>query len=95
MEQIGRFTERTMRKTDTRKEITLQVGNKVNSYQSRLREASRKMMAISSELAVQQVGNLHVPMLEIIALYLLGTLNAIAAGNRGKRRPLGTSLFKA
>lgn len=54
-EQVTRLNERLQKKVDARKETTLHVGNKVNSYQSKLKDGTRKMMALVSELSLQQV----------------------------------------
>ena len=59
MEQILRLLGRTQKKAEARKEATLQVGTKVNHYQSKLRELTRKIMSNISELSVQQVGGEH------------------------------------
>lgn len=55
LEQVTRLLDRTEKKANGRKETTFQVGNKVNHYQSKLREVTRKMMSLISELSVQQV----------------------------------------
>ncbi len=70
LEQISRLDDRLMKKVDTRRHVTLQVGNKVNNYQSKLTDGTRKMMAIVSELSLQQVSTdcmgLHMVIIVIV-----------------------------
>ena len=55
LEQVSRLAHRTQVLCQQRKAATQQIGSKVNSYQAKLRETSRKMMALVAELSVQQV----------------------------------------
>ncbi len=41
---------------ESRRSSTLAVAKKVNHYQSKIKETTRKMMALVSELSMQQVG---------------------------------------
>ena len=54
-EQVCKLTERANKKVETRRVSTLAVAKKVNHYQSRIKNATRKMMALVSELSMQQV----------------------------------------
>ena len=63
-EQVGKLTDRASRKVDNQRESTLTVAKKVNNYQSRIKDVTRKMMAQVSELSMQQVGS-YTCMLEL------------------------------
>ena len=52
---MTRLSERLQKRANGRRETTLQVSTKVNHYQSKLRDTTRKMMALISELSLQQV----------------------------------------
>lgn len=54
-EQVGKLTDRASKKVESQRASTLAVAKKVNSYQSRIKDATRKMMALVSELSMQQV----------------------------------------
>ena len=58
LEQVSRLTERLKKKEGSRRQTTLQIGKKVNSYQSKLKDGTRKMMALISELSLQRVKRL-------------------------------------
>lgn len=55
LEQVSRLASRAQVLSEQRKATTRQIGSKVNNYQAKLRETSRKMMALVSELSIQQV----------------------------------------
>ncbi len=57
VEQVTRLVDRQKKRVEARQHTTLQVGNKVNSYQSKLRNGTKKMMALVSELSLQQVSS--------------------------------------
>ena len=54
-EQVGKLTDRAKKKVDSQRASTLAVAKKVNNYQSRIKDVTRKMMALVSELSMQQV----------------------------------------
>ena len=56
-EQVGKLTERASKKVEGQQASTLAVAKKVNNYQSRIKDITRKMMAHVSELSMQQVGS--------------------------------------
>ena len=54
-EQVGKLTERASKKVEGQRASTLAVAKKVNNYQTRIKDMTRKMMALVSELSMQQV----------------------------------------
>ena len=54
-EQIGKLTERANKRVDGQRSSTLTVAKKVNHYQAKIKDLTRKMMALVSELSMQQV----------------------------------------
>ncbi len=54
-EQVAKLTERAGKKVESQRASTLAVATKVNGYQSRIKAITRKMMALVSELSMQQV----------------------------------------
>lgn len=57
-EQVCRLTEKTGKRAESQRGVTLQVAGRVGHYQGRIRDTTRKMMALVSELSMQQV-SLH------------------------------------
>ncbi|XP_041349849.1 coiled-coil domain-containing protein 146-like [Gigantopelta aegis] len=53
-EQVQRLADRIRHKAEVGKEDTLELAKKVNEVQSRIKETTRKMMAIVSELSMNQ-----------------------------------------
>lgn len=56
-EQVGRLVERVGKRVEGGREGTLQVAKRVSHYQARIKETTRRMMAVVSELSMQQVRN--------------------------------------
>lgn len=56
-EQVGKLTDRANKKVDSQRASTLAVAKSVNSYQFRIKDVTRKMMAMVSELSMQQVSH--------------------------------------
>lgn len=54
-EQIGKLTDRAKKKVEGQRSSTLAVAKKVNHYQSKIKDLTRKMMALVSELSMEQV----------------------------------------
>ena len=52
---MGKLTDRANKKVETQRASTLAVAKKVNSYQAKIKAVTRKMMALVSELSMQQV----------------------------------------
>lgn len=52
---MSKLTDRASKRVDGQRESTLSVAKKVNSYQTKIKEANRKMMALVSELSMTQV----------------------------------------
>ena len=59
LEQVVKLTDRANKKVEGQRASTLAVAKKVNSCQSRIKDATRKMMAMVSELSMQQVSLDH------------------------------------
>ena len=55
-EQVCKLSGRAQQKVEGQKVSTLEVAKKVNYYQSKIKETTRKMMALVSELSMYQVG---------------------------------------
>ena len=55
-EQVCKLSGRAQEKVEGQKVSTLEVAKKVNYYQSKIKETTRKMMALVSELSMYQVG---------------------------------------
>lgn len=55
LEQVTKLTDRAGKKAESRRASTLAVAKKVNHYQCKIKDATRKMMALVSELSMQQV----------------------------------------
>lgn len=54
-EQVGKLVSRASQRAEGQRESTLAIAKKVNQYQAKIRETTRKMMALVSELSMQQV----------------------------------------
>ncbi len=54
-EQVCKLTDRANRRVDSQRDSTLSVAKKVNTYQTKIKESNRKMMALVSELSMTQV----------------------------------------
>lgn len=54
---MGRLVERVGKRVEGGREGTLQVAKRVSHYQARIKETTRRMMAVVSELSMQQVRN--------------------------------------
>ena len=54
-EQVGKLTDRAKKKVESQRLSTLAVAKKVNNYQAKIKAVTRKMMALVSELSMQQV----------------------------------------
>ena len=54
-EQVGKLVSRASQRAEGQRESTLTVAKKVNQYQAKIKETTRKMMALVSELSMQQV----------------------------------------
>ena len=67
-EQVGKLTERAQKKVESQRASTLAVAKKVNNYQARIKDVTRKMMALVSELSMQQVHVQYSPAYAIVAL---------------------------
>jgi chromosome segregation ATPase len=59
LEEVSRLCARAKKKADTGKEDTLSLAKKVNDFQSRIKQTTRKMMAIVSELSMNQAKSLQ------------------------------------
>ena len=55
-EQVCKLSGRAQQKVEGQKVSTLEVAKKVNYCQSKIKETTRKMMALVSELSMYQVG---------------------------------------
>lgn len=53
-EEVTRLADRTKKKSETGKEDTLELAKKVNEYQAKIKDTTRKMMALVSELSMNQ-----------------------------------------
>ncbi|KAG7324196.1 hypothetical protein KOW79_012212 [Hemibagrus wyckioides] len=53
-EQVNRLSQHIRTKADNGKEDTLRLAKKVNEFQSRIKECTKKLMAVVSELAMRQ-----------------------------------------
>ncbi|KAB5565993.1 hypothetical protein PHYPO_G00247950 [Pangasianodon hypophthalmus] len=53
-EQVTRLSQHIRTKADNGKEDTLRLAKKVNEFQSRIKECTKKLMAVVSELAMRQ-----------------------------------------
>eukprot|EP01135_Chromosphaera_perkinsii_P005902 Nk52_evm35s370 gene=Nk52_evmTU35s370 len=58
LEEVSRLSDRVRNEAQTGKEDTLNLAKKVNEYQSKIKEVTRKMMALVSELSMQQAQSL-------------------------------------
>jgi hypothetical protein len=58
-EQVCRLADRLKLKTTAQKDSTLQVAQRVSQYQSRIKDTTRKTMALVSELTMQQANALR------------------------------------
>ncbi|XP_065059412.1 coiled-coil domain-containing protein 146-like [Rhopilema esculentum] len=54
LEEVTRLLDRTKHKTETGKEDTLKIAKKVNELQAKIKDMTRKMMAMVSELSMNQ-----------------------------------------
>ena len=54
-EQVSKLTDRANRKVEVQRSTTLAVAKKVNQYQAKIKDVTRKMMAMVSELSMEQV----------------------------------------
>ncbi len=54
-EQVCKLTERANRRVEGQRDSTLSVAKKVNTYQAKIKDSNRKMMALVSELSMTQV----------------------------------------
>ncbi|XP_017341054.2 coiled-coil domain-containing protein 146 isoform X1 [Ictalurus punctatus] len=57
-EQVTRLSEHIRTKAENGKEDTLRLAKKVNEFQSRIKECTKKLMAVVSELAMRQTQTL-------------------------------------
>ncbi|EDO49671.1 predicted protein [Nematostella vectensis] len=57
-EEVTRLADRTKNKAETGKEDTLELAKKVNEYQAKIKDTTRKMMAMVSELSMNQANAL-------------------------------------
>ncbi|PFX31256.1 coiled-coil domain-containing protein 146-like [Stylophora pistillata] len=53
-EEVTRLADGTKKKSETGKEDTLELAKKVNEYQAKIKDTTRKMMALVSELSMNQ-----------------------------------------
>ncbi|XP_015758024.1 PREDICTED: coiled-coil domain-containing protein 146-like [Acropora digitifera] len=53
-EEVTRLADRTKKKSESGKEDTLELAKKVNEYQAKIKDTTRKMMALVSELSMNQ-----------------------------------------
>ncbi len=53
--QVCKLTERSQTRVEAQRENTLVVAKKVNQYQSKMKETTRRTMALVSELSMNQV----------------------------------------
>ncbi len=56
-EQVCKITDRANYKVGSQRASTLAVAKKVNNYQARIKDVTRKMMALVSELSMQHVSS--------------------------------------
>jgi uncharacterized protein YjbJ (UPF0337 family) len=54
-EQVGKLVSRASQRAEGQRESTLAIAKKVNQYQAKIKDTTRKMMALVSELSMQQV----------------------------------------
>jgi uncharacterized protein YoxC len=54
LEQVNRLTERITNKVDSSKDDTLSLAKKINKIQGQIKEKSKKMMSVVSELSIAQ-----------------------------------------
>ena len=52
---MSKLAERAHGRSESQRESTLAVAKSVNGYQARIKEVTRRMMALVSELSMQQV----------------------------------------
>ena len=85
LEQVSKLTGQAKKTVEDRRSSTLAVAKKVNYYQSSINEVTRKMMALVSELSMQQVhAEYHYIRYRTEASLFLHTGSVFASGAGGE-----------